>query len=441
MTSSERIQYLFQQFLKREATPAELEELFLLLKEENADSSLNPELQKLWSELESYPPDIPSEKMFQQIQLEIGKHIPAQVISVSWWRRWKGRVVAAAVIFLIATGAYFVADKYAKNSSLNNGLNPLAVANEQTDVQPGKEGAILTLADGTQMVLDTLPQGVLAEEAGMLLKLTDAGLTYDLLANAGGVKPVSDQEEPAYNTLSTPKGRQFALQLPDGSRVWLNAASSIRFPVHFNGKERKVEITGEAYFEVVSQNASNLKSVESGSNNLQKIPFVVKTKFQTIQVLGTRFNVNAYDDENTLRTTLLEGKVRVDANPLNQPNMPKVTGAPYVILLPGQQAVTHKNSTLTDSRSSLTTEQVSDMDQVMAWKNGLFSFEGATLEEVMRQLSRWYDIEVVYEKDIPDMKFGGKMSRNIKLSDLIAGLQDLRVKFRLEDGKRLIVMP
>jgi ferric-dicitrate binding protein FerR (iron transport regulator) len=217
--------------------------------------------------------------------------------------------------------------------------------------------------------------------------------------------------------MSTPKGRQFQVTLPDGTKVWLNAGSSIRYPTVFNGGERKVEVMGEAYFEV-AHNA--------------KMPFKVNVNNKAeLEVLGTHFNVNAYDNEATINTTLLEGSVKVGSRSRSPSGaIGKLQSA---VLKPGNQAVlTH------DSR--LTIHDNVDVNQVMAWKNGLFNFEGATFREIMNELERWYDIEIVYEKTVPDIEFEGKMTRDVPLHDLLKMLERSDIHFRIE-GRKLIVLP
>jgi ferric-dicitrate binding protein FerR (iron transport regulator) len=195
--------------------------------------------------------------------------------------------------------------------------------------------------------------------------------------------------------------------LADGSKVWLNAESSITFPTAFIGKERNVEIKGEAYFEV--------------AHNAQ-MPFNVKVKNMTVQVLGTHFNVNAYDDENWIKTTLLEGSIKVSK------------GSDSKIIKPGEQAQTENGD------NSLIAVQAVDPDEVVAWKNGLFHFNNAGLPEVMHQLSRWYDVDVVYNGPVPKRKFGGEMQSNLKLSQVLELLEKNEVNFKIE-GKKIIVMP
>lgn len=261
------------------------------------------------------------------------------------------------------------------------------------EIQPGKSGAVLVLADGTQLVLDSLRNGVIASQAGSKAILQNGRLAYDPDSAAAG--------RISYNTLSTPKGRQFQVTLPDGTKAWLNAASYIRFPTVFADHERKVEVKGEVYLEVVKDAAR---------------PFRVNVPGRAeIEVLGTHFNVSAYDNDRAVNTTLLEGSVRVNG----------------VKIKPGQRAL---------ATGQATEVAMADVGRAVAWKNGLFNFEGASLEEVMKQLERWYDIEVVYAGSIPDIAFGGEMTKNISLQGLLIVLEKSDVNFRLE-GRKLIVLP
>ncbi len=206
-----------------------------------------------------------------------------------------------------------------------------------------------------------------------------------------------------YNTLSTPRGRLFHVTLPDGSGVWLNAASSLRYPTSFNNEDRTVELTGEAYFDVTPMAGK---------------PFTVKTgNRQEVLVLGTQFNVSAYPEDPVTATTLLQGKVSVQRR----------------VLQPGQQA---RVSGYTNALQIIT----ADTSQVMAWRNGMFNFENADFREVMQQLERWYDIDVIYENGIPPLRFGGKMERSLTLQQLTRILAISNVHCRLE-GRKLIIMP
>jgi len=310
----------------------------------------------------------------------------------------RNRATAAAIIFLLATAAYLLF-QYGNNGQqklANAGMHALAA------IKPGKQGAILTLSNGRQVVLDSLGNGLVATQNGTNVVLENGKLTY--------ARGQATTAEVLFNTMTTPKGRQFQLLLPDGTRVWLNAASTLSYPTTFTGGERRVSITGEAYFEV-AKNAG--------------MPFKVTINDQAeIEVLGTNFNVNAYTDENSMHTTLLDGSVRV------------TNAHDKTVLIPGQQASVGRGK----SSSGIKVQAV-DIDRVMAWKNNLFDFEGATLAEVMNQISRWYDMEIIYEKGIPSFEFGGKIRRDLTLDNLLKFLEGAGVHFRIEEGRRLIVMP
>jgi ferric-dicitrate binding protein FerR (iron transport regulator) len=209
-----------------------------------------------------------------------------------------------------------------------------------------------------------------------------------------------------YNTMNTPPGGQYKLKLPDGTNVWLNAASSITYPTAFMGKDRTVTITGEAYFEVAND---RLK------------PFHVKVNEMDVEVFGTHFNVNAYNDEPAVKTTLLEGSVKVSKY------------AASVILKPGEQTSV--------SQSSYPSQPIPvETDLVMAWKNGLFNFNKVSLQDVMKQIARWYDVQIVYQGEIRPKKFGGEIQRDLNLSEVLEGLKETGIHFRIE-GKKLIVLP
>ncbi|MCS3800614.1 FecR family protein [Niastella sp. OAS944] len=324
---------------------------------------------------------------------------PVRKMNGLW--RWSS---VAAIVLVVAGAAYFIMNKGKSNTT------PVV---KTADIPPGRDGAILTLADGRQVVLDSMGNGIVATQNGARVTLKDGALTYD--KDAGSITPV-------YNNLSTPKGRQFQLILPDGSKVWLNAASSLRYPTAFVGNERRVEVSGEVYFKVAKNTSMPFRITippPPGGGRGEPEPGA------EIEVLGTQFNVNAYENETAVRTTLVEGSLKVM-------NLPANGNKASVVLTPGKQAVITTDSQLKVADA--------DVDKVVAWKRGIFNFEDASLEEVMRQIERWYDIQVVYEKNVPDIKFGGKMSNDVSLQGLLKSLQESDVHFRLE-GRKLIVLP
>jgi len=389
-----RFEYLFQQYLRKSYTEAEREEFFALLQQPGYQALLD-KLSEQYDVPANQAPAV-DEQAAEEILaaiLTISRPAPKPSGRVHFLRRWGW---AAAAIIIITAGAYLLSVQRKNTTVSIPGTSKLA------DIAPGKQGAILTLADGSEVVLDSLANGVVAKQNGAQVVLKNGQLSYDAVGEA--------TTEITYNTITAPRGRQFQLVLPDGSRVWLNAASSLTYPTAFSGRERSVKISGEAYFEIARD---------------EQRPFKVNIDNETgIQVLGTRFNVHAYPEEAAIKTTLLEGAVRM------------ISGKQQALLAPGQAAQTLRGV----NQQPIQIINNTDLEKALAWKNGLFDFEDTRLEEVMRQLARWYDIEIVYESGIPPIVFGGKISRDMMLSDLLKVLDDSEVHFRTE-GRRLIVMP
>lgn len=315
---------------------------------------------------------------------------PVRRISLrrSVWLRY-----AAAIVILVGTGAYLWKISSSDHSTLGQAEN----RKTPVVISPGKAGAILTLADGSQVVLDSLGNGVVADQDGTQVVLKDGSLAY----NPADHTPAAM----SYNAISTPKGRQFQLVLPDQSKVWLNAASSIRYPTAFAGNERMVEIKGEAYFEISKDKTRPFR--------------VTLNDGAIVEVLGTGFNINAYDNEDAAKTTLVEGSVRVQKDNYLQ------------TLKPGQQAQSRPHE-------AIKVVDGINLDQVTAWKNGYFDFDKVDLQVMMRQLERWYDITVRYKGDPPRMVFKGTMDRNVQLSEIIQFLNASGIKSDL-DGRTLII--
>ncbi|OQP56406.1 FecR family protein [Niastella populi] len=328
---------------------------------------------------------------------------------------------AAAAVLIITVGFFLLSPRQKKAAPTASVVTPKPTSD---DIAPGSQGAILTLADGRQVVLDSLGNGTITVQTGAEVRLKDGQLVYAPVASAG--------QQLAYNSISTPKGRQFQLVLPDKTKVWLNAASSLKYPTHFSGNERRVEVWGEAYFEV--------------AKDAQK-PFIVTIPPQpggvrgaSVKVLGTHFNINAYSNEPAIKTTLLEGSVVVKTanGAASKRDETAKDNELSAVLKPGQQAIIAGHSPLT-THSPLTIHHSPNIEKVIAWKNGVFNFEEATLQEVMHQLERWYDIEVEYETGIPKLEFVGKMGRDLSLNNVLRGLELSKVHFRLE-GRKLIVL-
>lgn len=395
-----RLTELIGKWLDESIAPGERQELVSLLQDPAArqllDKVMDGELAAHLYELDTGP-DIRASihQYLDRHTLPAAGRKASPILRSAWWR-----FTAAAVILVAIAGSWWLLSQQHRSSSATPVHLPVALKN---DIAPGHNGAVLTLGNGAQLVLDSLANGVVATQNGARVLLENGRLAYTSSSGATG--------EAAWNTMTTPKGRQFRLLLPDGTQAWLNAASSLRYPTAFTGPERMVEVSGEAYFEVAAN---------------PSVPFRVRIADKaTVEVLGTHFNINAYPDENSTSTTLLEGKVRITATG-------NAGSKQSLVLLPGQQG------NLGQSRLELV--KAADIDKVMAWKNGFFNFDGASFSNVMRQLSRWYNIEVVYEKNIPDVEFVGKMDRNVSLSGLLKALEGFGLRFRIE-GRRLIVTP
>jgi ferric-dicitrate binding protein FerR (iron transport regulator) len=315
------------------------------------------------------------------------------------------RYAAAAIVIISAISAAILI-KYSLNKNEFTSEN-VATVNAVHDVEPGSEKAVLTLSDGSQIVLDNANNGQIAQQGQTkVIKLDNGEIQYQALNNKK-----SNGQVVAFNTMSTPRGGQYQLVLPDGSKVWLNSESSITYPVAFTHEERKVKITGEAYFEVRSDKGwpfrveCNTTGRADGNGDE-----VGATKRMVIEVLGTHFNVKAYADDGPAKTSLLEGSVKIE----NQ------------ILKPGQAFM--------NGRIVRT-----NIEQDVAWKNGVFNFDNQNLSQVMKQLARWYDLEVVYPDGVPQKEYGGEIGRNLKLNQVLNGLENSGVHFEL-NGRRVTIL-
>lgn len=311
------------------------------------------------------------------------------------YQLWK-RVSSAAAIIMTVGLCYY--------SFRSEHMTVSTIARIQ-DVSPGANKAVLTLANGKKISITDAKDGELARQSGISIKKTADG---QLVYTADGSDPVG--KNPIYNTIETPRGGQYQVILPDGTKVWLNAASSIKFPTTFSGlANRKVELNGEAYLEVAKNKA---------------FPFIVKTAEQEVEVLGTHFNVNSYNDEEAIKTTLLEGAVLVHLNK-NDP------GQKEIRLVPGQQSAVYK--------AGAATVAVVDVNDAIAWKKGYFEFTNENVYQIMRKVARWYDVQVIYEGDIPLSTMEGTMSRFQNVSKILDIMQSTGLlKFKIE-GRKIYV--
>ena len=308
---------------------------------------------------------------------------------------WGWQSAAAAILILLISGIYY----YQKSS--DPVLVKTGIPRFKNDILPGNNKAILTLGDGSKIDLDDAKTGILASESNIDIKKTSQG-QLEYTAGNQGEKPVK------YNILSTPMGGEYRLVLPDGSKVWLNSGSTLRFPTLFNGPERIVELKGEAYFEI-AKNA--------------QMPFRVRTNnAMDIKVLGTHFNVMAYDDEKNINTTLIEGSVEV------------LKGSGKTLLKPGQEAILNRGSGNIKVAPA-------DVEQAIAWKNGNFIFYNENIESIMRKVSRWYNVDVFYQGNLINKDFAGTISRNKNVSELLKMLELTGAVHFSIDGRRITVMP
>ncbi len=316
--------------------------------------------------------------------------LPARVIDMparNPVKRFIRFAAAIAVMLLLGSGIYYWVNPVGDNDKNNKSLTAIAIEN---DALPGTDRATLTLADGSIILVDSVANGNLGSQGNtQIVKLDSGQLAYNI--NSYGTSPGNT----LYNTIATPRGGQFSLILPDGSKVWLNAASSLKFPVVFSGNNRIVELSGEGYFEVVK-------------NSRQ--PFQVKVNEAVIEVLGTSFNVNSYAEEDNMSTTLIEGSVKVISN------------GGTSLLKPGQQANMDKNAVVSVKTNVNTAA-------VVAWKEGYFIFDEVDIKMVMRQIARWYNMEVKYSDRERKETYYGKIKRNTKLSEVLKVLEESEVSF------------
>ena len=308
---------------------------------------------------------------------------------------------ALALVFSIAGYSF-----YSRN---NVQQQEQAARLAKNSILPGSNKAILTLADGSDVILDQTSNGILSKQGNVSIKKSiDGKVSYEAAQNNTYTGSAL-----AYNKIATPRGGQYQVNLADGTKVWLNAASTLKFPVTFNKAQRVVELTGEAYFEVNPEPVAG--------NRKAKVPFLVKTRNQLVEVLGTHFNVNAYDDEPDIRTTLLKGVVKVVKSAAHQ----------SVLLKPGQQSAVAEHITVADV----------DASQSIEWQKGYFLFDNETVESMMRKISRWYNIEVEFKGNIRYRKFAGKISKFENIAQILQVMERTQVIHFEIEGRRVIVMP
>ena len=374
--SNERYRFLLQGFLNRTLTGEEIKEFLASEHGEELEEEMGRALAAGLYRGESTVDE--ANRVFRAVTTGSHKvYHRVHFLKTAWFK------YAAAIIILFGIGAYLWNKQ--NDSRTITQTKPVPI---EKDILPGGQKAMLTLADGRTIVLDSAANGQLAVENGSEVIKKDGQVIY----GAGQLNHI----DVTFNTMSTPKGGQYQLTLADGTKVWLNAASSITYPTVFNGKTREVTITGEAYFEV-TKNA--------------RLPFVVKTGKENIAVLGTSFNVNRYTDEPQGKISLVDGSVKVNEK----------------LLQPGQAYL--------DGKVVQT-----NLDQDIAWMKGGFDFNGMDISTVFRQLGRWYNIDIKYAGEIPSKRIGGRMGRDLNLSQVLTSLSKVGVGTRLE-GNTLVVLP
>jgi ferric-dicitrate binding protein FerR (iron transport regulator) len=373
--NNKRLLILLSKFQDSACSEEELEELEQWYAQLNIDNQSISE-----SKAERF-----SEEMLAQFQ----KKLQNSTVVVPFYRKSFFRIAAASVIFVFSIAVILIYSKTAEQDALaKNNIN------QQIDIDSPKfSKAIITLANGQTVSLDSIGDGMLVKQGAVsVVKSEDGQIIY-----------TGSEANPVYNTLFNPRGSKvISLTLNDGTKVWLNSESSLRYPVAFVGNQRHVEITGEAYFEVAKDDTKK---------------FIVSSNGVNTEVLGTHFNVNTYDDERKVKITLLEGAIKVRKGLITD------------MLKPGQQAEVAEDIKVISNV---------DIDAVMSWKNGFFHFTNTTIPELMNQISRWYDIEIVYMGAVPQRQFGGEISRDASLSQILKILNKSKVKCRLEESRLII---
>lgn len=402
MPDKARLKYLFQQYLQNQVSDKELEELFDCIRESKQGDALRKQMLHVFRETQ---PDKAGERvdwdaMFSGIINNPNVEERRQNVRVKRLHLWRNIAAAVLVLVVGTAGIYLFLNRSTPAQSITQ------TEAVKQDIMPGGNKAVLTLSNGTKVILDSAYNGKLAGQGNMnVLKKSSGLLVYTRKDDLSAASKSSRQSVIQYNTLSTPRGGQYQLTLSDGTKVWLNAASSIHYPITFSGKNRPVEITGEVYFEVAS--------------NAEK-PFIVRKGAIEVKVLGTHFNINAYDDEVALKVTLLEGLVKVS----------QLKTKHSKLVHAGQQAKLNK-------KGHIKIFENVPVNDVISWKNGFFSFREASIPTVMKQLQRWYNINVEYgEAYLDRYHFTGELSRNAPINKVLDMIEQTGVaRFTINEHK------
>ncbi len=413
MESTNSLHQLFKKYLDNQCSP---EEVTILLN--HFETSENEAILKalIRQEFEKNNQDVAKNasswqtilnETYQNVRKEIQKekkYRKGAVRSIN--KQWFRYAAAAAIFAAVFLGMYYMF--FNRDSESEVVVNDKKPPQVQDVAPPASTNAVLTLANGTKIVLDNAQNGSLAVQGTVnVVKLADGKIAYNKDSQSATSAELQTKGIPImYNTLTVPRGSKVVtITLTDGTKVWLNAESSLKYPTAFIGNERKIQITGEAYFEVVHNEA---------------MPFKVQKDDAEVQVLGTHFNVNAYDDEDAMKITLLEGFVKI------------IKGTTLMMLAPGQQAQLNKNRQIILNKEA-------DVQQAIAWKNGLFDFDNADITDIMRQLSRWYDVDVMYDGKIPEGHYIGSIRRQVNISEVLRMIELAGgIEFTIE-GKKIIV--
>ncbi len=396
MEHNEHIKHLYRKYLDNRITDSEKAELYAFFAEANDEV--------VGEVIDSYlhgNHEIPDLSHLSEVTGRVFLRVQQAVTYRR--RRFSWLPYAAAVVLVLAVGLFFL------NKSIRNREQGLVMA----EIQPGGNRATLTLADGRTVDLSSEQTGIIVGD-----EITYVDGSGILSPEVGKSERPEDNRHAGLTTndlrLTTPKGGTYQVILPDGSKVWLNAASTLEYPARFSGNIREVKISGEAFFEVAEDRSR---------------PFKVLTRNQVVDVLGTSFNINSYPEEAVVKTTLISGAARVSVARTGSPGKTKHdTG---LTLAPGEETVLTKTGTIK--------KQQADVESAISWKEGLFVFSGVPFDVIMRQIGRWYNVDIIYETGIPEVFFRGEMRRSMELSVLLEFLRDSGIRFRVEEGRRLII--
>lgn len=400
-----KLEELLSHFVDGDISRADYDELFQYIGENPEEESLNRAIDHVFQKMKNQDLLSKGEKELIYQNILGDKHFHAEEeeaesgSSGNISRLWKQMGVAASILIVFSAALFLYNTREPAEQSFVK-----APVQKKEAITPGGDKAILTLSDGSTIILDHAKNGILANQAGVSIQKTSDGKLLYTFSHTAGEESKSSASV-IYNKIETPIGGKYQINLPDGSMVWLNASSSLRFPALFAGNTREVELTGEAYFDI--------------AKNKNK-PFKVRTKDQIVEVLGTQFNINSYSDEGEIKTTLIEGSVKI------------IYKDKVVLLGPGQQF---------QPSNSMVKVIDADTEEVVAWKNGYFLFKNEDVRSIMRKVSRWYNVEVSYAGEIPSVGFGGNISRSKDIKEVLNALQLTNaVHFKVE-GRRVTVMP